>query len=184
MDELRRSQVAIVAKQFKGQAVSNELLEKFCQSNKIEPMILKGELSDYTAQMEHDEMIQRLLPKLLATLQKYQYVPEYAPEAERKALNKANNDLRIELAELIEEQAIPYRFVSIIGDELGNDIGQMIKSAGTTIFNKTLEVMIHIAREKFGEEFNTKHSRDYAQKIYDDADNKAKEEEKPVDNEG
>lgn len=180
MDELRRSQVALVAKNFKGQAVSNEVLEEYCKRNKIDPMVTKGQLSDYVAQMEHDEMIIRLLPRLLEALQEYKYVPEYASEAERKALNKANDDLRVKMAELIEEEAIPYRFVSLVGDELGNDIGQLIKSAGTTIFNKTLDVMIHLAREHFGEEFNSKHARDYAQKIYDDAQKK-KTENKEVD---
>lgn len=179
MNELRREQIATTVAEFKGKAVTNEQLEAFCEHYKIVPMITAGELSDYTAQVEHDEMIGRLLPKLLSALQKFKYEPEYASESERKAVREGNEELRIELAKIIEDEAIPYRFVSLVGDQLGSEIGQLIKSAGTTIFNKALEVMLHLSAKHFGTEFNTMHVRDYAQKVYDDAE---KKDETPVDN--
>ena len=159
MDEKRRGEVRKIVDHFKGKAITQNVIVEFCNRNKIEPITV-GELSDY---------------KELCNLQ---YQPEFADQKIRKDIKEKNDEVRVNITKLMEEHAIPYRLVNSLGEELGNFVGGKIATAGQTAFNKALEVMLLLAKDKFGEEFNMKHVADYAQKIYDEA---GKREKKTLD---
>lgn len=168
MDEKRREEVRRIVDRFKGKAISQNVIEEFCNLHKIEPVTV-GELSDYIYQVEHDEKVGTLFPLILKELCNLRYQPEFADQKVRKEINERNDEVRVNITKLLEEHAIPYRLVNSLGEELGNFVGGKIASAGQTAFNKALEVMLLLAKDKFGEEFNMKHVADYAQKIYDEA---------------
>lgn len=174
MTEPQRAEIRNIVDHFRGQKVAQEVLSQYCERMHFEPIVV-GDLADYTYQVEHDERVNELFPKILAELQRIKYVPEFADEKVRKAIREENDLVRVSVTQLMEEHAIPYRIVNTLGSELGNIVGQTIEMAGTTAFNKALDVMLHIAREKFGGEFNMKHAADYAKEIYDAA---AKEKKK------
>lgn len=139
-------------------------------SGKLEPFS-PGFYEDYLVQIEHDELIVKTFKEVLAEVQNLQYIPELAPAEVREAGRKNNEEVRIKVAQIFEENAIRYRLVDTLGKELASIIGQTIEMAGTSVFNKAIGVLLHIAKEKFEGEFNVKHARDYAIKIYGDAGN-------------
>lgn len=169
MDEKRRAEVRKIVDHFKGKALTQNTIVEFCNRNKIEPITV-GELSDYTYQVEHDEKVGVMFPLILKELCNLQYQPEFADQKVRKDIKEKNDEVRVNITKLMEQHAIPYRLVNSLGEELGNFVGGKIATAGQTAFNKALEVMLLLAKDKFGEEFNMKHVADYAQKIYDDAE--------------
>lgn len=162
MDEQRRELIGRVVAHFRGKAVTQNVLQEYCNLNKIEPAILLGDYQDFLYQVEHDEKVLKLYPLILAELQKLRYAPEFSTEKERKEIREGNDEVRVNIVKLFEENAIAYRTVDTLGQELGRDIGQTVISAGQTAFNKALEVLLLIAREKFEGEFNMKHAADFA----------------------
>lgn len=177
MDEKRREEVARIVAHFRGKAVTQNALTEWCNRNKIEP-IVAGDLEDYTYQVEHDEKVEKLYPLILSEVQKLRYAPEFAPEKLRKEIKTGNDEVRVNITKLFEQHAISYRTVDTLGQELGREVGQTIASAGQTAFNKALEVLLLIARDKFGGEFNMKHAADYAEEHYA---KKRKEIDKPAE---
>lgn len=168
MDEARRAEIRRIVDHFKGKPVTQKVIEEFCNRSKITP-ITEGELKDYIYQVEHDEKVSTLFPLILAELQKLKYKPEFASEADRKKIDEENDEVRVNITKLYEEYAIEYRLVNTVGEELGNFVGGKIALAGQTAFNKALDVMLHIAKEKFGGEFNMKHAAEYAKEVYEKA---------------
>lgn len=174
MTEQRRAEVRMIVDNFRGQKVAQEVIDAYCQRLGFEALMV-SDLKDYTYQVESDEMVAVLFPKILVEVQKIAYIPEFADEKVRKQIRETNDEVRVNITKLMESHAIPYRIVSTLGAELGNIVGQSIEMAGTTAFNKALDVMLHIAREKFGGEFNMKHAADYAQDVFDKAKGKSNE---------
>lgn len=164
MNGPRRAEVRVIVDQFRGRKPEYEEIEQFCKRLKMEP-VTPGELDDYTAQLEHDEVVSSLFPKILSELQKLRYEPEFAPEAERKAAREANDEVRVSITKLFEQHALSYRLVDGVANELGQMVGQTIAMAGTTAFNKALDVLLHLARERFGADFNMKHAADYVVEV-------------------
>ena len=165
MSEQRREEISKIVAHFRGKAINQNVLLEFCNLNKIEPIVL-GDYQDFLYQIEHDEKVMSLYPLILAELQKLRYAPEFSTEKERKEIHKGNDDVRISITKLFEQNAIAYRTVDTLGQELGREIGQTVASAGTTAFNKALEVLLLIAKDKFGGEFNMKHAADFAEEHY------------------
>jgi len=171
MDEKRRGEIRRIVDHFRGKAINQNVIEEFCNRNKIEPVTL-GDYKDFLYQVEHDEKVSVLFPLILAELQKLQYQPEFADQKVRKEIAEKNDEVRVNITKLMEEHAIPYRLVNVIGEELGNLVGGKIASAGTTAFNKALEVMLLMAKERFGDEFNMKHVAEYAKEKFAKKDTK------------
>ena len=165
MDDTRREQIEKLVERFEGTAITQDAINEFCNINKIEPPVTKGELSDYKKQVTQDKIVAKLFPEILAELTKLQYIPEFASRKVRKEMAQKNDEVRVNITKLFEENAIKYRFVSNLSEELGNLVGNTVSSAGTTAFNKALAVMIHITNEKFGGDFNMKHARDYSAEV-------------------
>lgn len=161
----RREQIERLVKRFEGQAITQDAINEYCKVNGIDPVVPRGELLDYKEQVDHDKIVGGLFPKILAELQNLAYVPEFASEKVRKDIETKNDEVRVNITKLFEEEGIKYRYVSNLSEELGNMVGNAVTSAGTTAFNKALAVMLRIAQDKFGGEFTMKHARDYSEKI-------------------
>ena len=97
-----------------------------------------------------------------------QYVPEFESVKVREGIIKRNAEIEIELSEIIESNALKYNLVSLTTDEIGRALQGAITSAGNRIFNKATSVMMAIAQEHFGGEFNVEHARKY----YEDKEKK------------
>lgn len=165
MEETRRGEIAQIVAHFRNKPVNQNAINEYCNLNKLTPIML-GEYKDYVYQIEHDEKVSVLYPLILKELQNLRYVPEFAPEKERKESLEGNNTVRINITKLFEEHAISYRTVDTLGQELGRMTGGTIESAGSTAFNKALEVLLHLANKEFGGEFNMKHVADYALEVF------------------
>lgn len=161
----KRAQVRQIVDHFRGKPVTQNVLIEYCNLNKFEEITL-GDYKDYLYQVEHDEKVMTLYPLILAELQKLAYTPEFASEKERKAVTEGNDAVRVNITKLFEDNAVLYRTVDTLGQELGAIIGRTVAAAGQTAFNKALEVLMHMAREKFGSEFNMKHAADYAVEVF------------------
>lgn len=176
MPEEKRAEIKKIVDHFRGKPITQNALTEYCNINKFDNMVV-GEYKDYLYQVEHDEKVMALYPLILAEIQKLGYTPEFATEKEREAVRKGNDEVRVNITKLFEDHAILYRTVDTLGQELGAIIGGTVSSAGQTAFNKALEVLMHLAREKFGGEFNMSHARDYAIEVFAKKE-KEKSEEK------
>lgn len=163
---------AIVAR-FRNSPLTQDVLNEYCNLHKIEPVMV-GDFSDYKYQVEHDERMSKMYPLVLAEISKIRWIPEFAPVSVRKAAKEGNDMVRINIVKLFEEHEIPYRLVDTLGQEMGREVGQTITMAGTTAFNKALEVMLLVAQKEFGGEFNMKHAADYAIKVVEERKGKQK----------
>ena len=164
MNEQRRAEIRAIVDHFRGKPVNQNVLKEFCNLKKYEPIVL-SDLDDYTAQVEHDEVVGKLFPKILEQLQYLRYKPEFANERDRKEVEEQNDEIRVSITKLFEEHALPYRFVNNVAEDLGNFVGGKIAMAGTTAFNKSLEVLLHLAQAHFGGEFNMAHAAKYAEEV-------------------
>ena len=165
MNEKRREEVYDIVMRFKGKPVTVNAMKEFCDRNKISEVVSLGELQDHIAQVEHDAKLALMVPEILAELQKFIITPEFALVSDREAIMKTNNEIRINIAKLFERYEIDYGQVDTLGQNVGSMIGSFVSEAGTTIFNKGLEVLMHLAKEKFGGNFNAKHASDYAEDV-------------------
>ena len=168
MEESRRAEIRQIIDHFGGQTPHQKVLDEYCQRMKFEQLVV-SDFDDYKYQVEHDTMVSKMFPQILGALQKISYIPEFASESERKKLREQNDNVRVEVTKLLEEHAVPYRLVSTLTNELGRMVGQTIEMAGTTAFNKSLEVLLHLAHQRFGGDFNMKHAADYAIEVMEKA---------------
>ena len=83
MDEQRRAEIKRIVEHFRGKAISQNVLTEYCNLTKVEPIVV-GDYKDYLYQVEHDDKILALVPRILKELQAIQYVPEFASANERK----------------------------------------------------------------------------------------------------
>ncbi|MBW8034709.1 MAG: hypothetical protein FVQ79_03400 [Planctomycetes bacterium] len=177
MSEGKRAQISKIVDHFRSNKPSGRDLEKYCKQMRFE-FVTPNELEDYTVQVEHDEKVFSLFPLLIKEAQKLSYVPEFADEDTRKKLLEQNEEVRIAMAKLFEFHKITYRLVTTLGVELASIVGGAIEAGGTTVFNKALDVLLHVARDKFGGEFNTGHAAKYAEEVIQAAVDKNKNGEK------
>lgn len=179
MDDKRRAEIAQIVAHFRGKAVTQNVINEYCNLNKIDP-IVASEFEDYLVQVEHDEKVALIFKDILAELQNLRFVPEFASAKERLEAEKAGEEVSINIAKLFEREGIRYNFVSGTSEEIARALHGVVSSAGTRIFNKATSVLLAIAKERFGGEFNTKHSADFYEELYAKAD---KSEEKPAEKE-
>lgn len=163
MDDLRRAQIEKLVDHFEDRAITQKEIDEFCKNHSIEPVVVRGDLLDYREQVQLDRIVAKLFPKILLESTKLKYVPEFASEKVRKNIEKENDEVRINITKLIEDEGIKYRFVSHVTEELGGLVGNTISQAGTTAFNKAISVMLHLAEKHFGGEYTMKHAKEYAE---------------------
>jgi len=162
MDDQRREEIRMIVDRFRNLPYSDNLMKAYCNLKKIKP-ITENELSDYTYQVGHDEKMSILLPGMVNLLMKVRYVPMFAATEERKGIEKANGKIHTEICELIEEQAIPFLMLDKVGGNIARILDDFIVQAGNAIYNKAMyQVILPVMREKFGADFNSKHSKQYA----------------------
>jgi len=169
MDSERKGEIADIVNHFRGKPVTNEVLTEYCNRQKYEP-ITQGQYSDYLYQIENDEKMAKMLPIVLGYFVEYMtYVGEFGTEAEQKARLEGMNELRVKLVQLLEDNDIPYHWAQKLYEEFGSQMKQVMDSAGHVASVKATEVMLHIAREKFGEEIHMGHVAGYAKETFDKA---------------
>ena len=168
MNSIQREQVLRIVEHFSGKTVTQDTLDEFCNLHKFEKYSV-GQISDYEFQINHDKVIAVIFPLILAEVQKLRYVPEYDTVANIKAIEAQNEEVQIEIAKILEEHAIKYRFVVKMTEDLASLVGRTIEQSGTIIFNRASEVLRRIAHDKYGEEFNAKHARDYIIKVFEES---------------
>jgi hypothetical protein len=169
MNEKRRAEIKIIVDRFRGTAITQNAIDEFCNLNHVET-VMAGELSDWIAQVEYDEKIAFLFPLILKELQGIQYQNEFDTEVKRNAVKKLNDEVRVNIVKLLEEHAVEYRYVTKMTEELGGILNHVVTSAGTTAFNKSLEVLMYLARKEFGGEMTLKHARDFAADVFKKAE--------------
>lgn len=153
---------------FRGKPYNDTVIVEFCNLNKLEYIPSADDLGDLIYQQEHDEKMVVLFKAILAELQNLAYIPELAGKKERKALVDANDEVRVRITKLFEDHGVAFKMVDKVANELGGMVGRIIESAGTTAFNKTMDVLMHIAREKFNaKELTLTHVRDYAVEVFE-----------------
>lgn len=165
MDDKRRGEIKKIVERFRGEPLTENVLIEFCNINKIDPIPL-GEFEDFLFQYETDIKMVALLKEILAALQGVEYEPMFSTSAEQKRIQEKNEEVRIEVAKIIEKHAVAYIMLDKLGHTLGSIIGNVVESAGTTIWNKANMVLKHIAEAHFGGRFNSKHVADYAEEVY------------------
>lgn len=147
--------------------VTNEVLVEYCNKNKFEP-ITKGKLSDYTYQIDNDAKMASMLPRILALFAEHMhYVGEYDTEKEQQAEMNSRAELKVKLVKMLEEEEIPYHWAQKLMEEFGAQVKGIFDNAGQTASMKATEVMLHIAREKFGEEIHMGHVAGYAREVFE-----------------
>lgn len=171
MDDKRRGEIAQIVAHFRGKAVTQNVINEYCNLNKIDP-IVATEFEDYLVQVEHDEKVALIFKDILAELQNLRFVPEFATAKERKEAEEAGEQVSVNIAKLFEREGIRYNFVSGTSEEIARTLHGIVSSAGTRIFNKATSVLMALAKERFGAEFTTKHSADFYEALYAKAENK------------
>lgn len=167
-NEIPRAEMAQIVEHFKGKPRTDESIAEYCHLNKLSYIPTVGELEDLEYQVEHDTKMVVIFRGILAELQKLEYMPELSSKNERKRIAKNNDDVRIAITKLFEDGAISFRMVDKVANELGGIIGKIVETAGTTGFNKGMDVLMHLARKEFGDDFNLMHARDYAVKVFEE----------------
>lgn len=168
MTEQRRAEIRKIVDNFRGKPLNQKTLTAYCERMHMEVLTM-GDYTDFAVQVEHDNMVGKLFPQILAEVQKIQYIPEFASEKVRKELHDQNEEVEINITKLLEKHAVSYRLVSTLTDELAGIVGRTIESGGKRGFNKAMEVLMHLARTKFKGEMNMKHVADYAVEVFDKA---------------
>ena len=160
MDEIRREQVALFVEKFRDTAYTQEAIDEYAKLNGMDT-IVASELSDFIYQVKHDEIMVKLYPVLLNALVNTQYMPEFAPKKYRDNVKSVNSAINKELCVLIEEHAVDYRMVDIVCRELGATLNGLITTAGSTLTNRAVNVLMNLAHKHFGGTFNMKNVKQY-----------------------
>lgn len=150
-----------------GKPVTQNALDEFCNRHKIERCSVEN-IMEYRYQDKHDKNISELFPKILAELAKIKYPSEYGMKKDLKGVIDHNDAIRVNIVKLFEEHAISYNMMNAVTKELSGIVEHIIESAGNTVYAKANQVLERIAFDKFGERFNMKHSRDFAQQLYEE----------------
>lgn len=166
-EQIPRAEMAQIVEHFKGKPRTDDSIREYCNLNKLEYIPTAGELEDLEYQVEHDAKMVTLYKAILAELQNMEYMPELASGKERKRIAQTNENVRIEITKLFENAGVTFRMIDKVANELGGMTGKTIEQAGTTAFNKAMEVLHSIAKERFGGEFTMAHARDYALELYE-----------------
>jgi len=177
MDDTKRGEIGDIVAHFsemhRQKTLTQNVLDEYCHKQKFGEVPL-SEFGDYVAQVEHDARMEALYPRLYAELSKYRYMPEFISASERKRIAENNVQVNVAMARLFEDAAFPFSQMYNLGESIGQALSQIIVHATNTIYNKSLSVMLHVAREKFGAELTTKHVAEYALRVFQEAENKKK----------
>jgi hypothetical protein len=173
-EQIDIEKIALLVEHFKGQKPSAQDIEAKCVELGMNPVVPEI-LGDYTFQVEQDEKAIVLFNSIIGELSKLQYPKTFTTKALDKENDKINEEVSENIAKIIEENAVDYRFVSTRTDEMADMVSRAIKQAGTIIFNKMSATLRYMAFVKFGSEFNSLHAREYMKEAYENAEEKNKQ---------
>lgn len=160
--------------------VTQNALTEYCDRNGIpvEERPSVDELGDYIYQVDNDKRMTVAYKKILNALQALEYIPEFEEDKKRRELFEKNSDVSSEILKIFENAELPFILIDKVANELGGMTSRTIEGAGTAGFNKAMNVLTEIAREKFGGALTMAHVRDYVQALFDkaEANHKAKHE--------
>lgn len=165
--EKQFAEMAKIVEHFKGKPRTQNAIIEYCNLNKFEYIPTVEDLEDLEFQVEHDEKMVSMFKQILAELQKMEYVPMLLSKGEKKKLVDANDEVRVNITKIFENNGVSFKMIDKVANELGGMIAKTVESAGTTAFNKAMDVLMHIARAHFGGDFTMKHARDYAIEVFE-----------------
>lgn len=178
MDEQRREQIQKIVEHFGRKVPNATVLSEYCKRMKFENLV-PSDFTDYVAQLNHDEKMATIFPKIMEALQKLTYVPEFASAEYRKKLTQANDEVRVEIVKVLENEGLEYKFTEPTMQELAQTIGGTVSAAGKTAGNKAAEVLMHLALKHFdAKDLTMKHVADYAVEVFEKAEKEKKAQEK------
>lgn len=158
--------------QFKGVNATDKMVCDFCKRHKM-PMTDAGSVEDFIYQQEYDDRMNVVLPLVLKALAKLQYAGEYISETTRKQISEDNDDISREIAQILEDNGILYREMSLL-QSLAGDVAKLFSTAERRVSNMCATVLAEMAQEKLGDPLSIKVLADERAMI---ADRKAKKQE-------
>jgi len=183
MDDTRKKEVKDIVLHFKDSkiGVSESLITEYCNLKKIEPLT-PGQLSDATYQYTNDEVMRTLLPKMLALfVENMNYVGEFDAESAHTKESESRRDIKIAMVQLLEEYEVPYHWAQKLLDEFGAMVQGVFASAGQTATNKATEVLLHLAREKFGGEIHMGNVASYTRELFQKVEKEREATKEPTE---
>lgn len=151
--------------------VTDNILLEYCNLNKFEPIILE-QYNDYKFQMEHDKLVgEKIFPEILNEIMKLKYIGTFISKIERKKLEENNEEVRVNIAKILENNNFLHRMIMSTMPSLARLIGQSVEQGGTTAWNKGREMLNHLARTHFGDELNMGHVKQYVIDMFEEKTN-------------
>ena len=167
--ELQNNDRKTLVAQFRGVKMTDKMVADFCTRYKI-PLTSAGNIEDFIYQQEYDERMEIVLPLILQALAKLQYAGEYISDLKRKDISDDNDDISREIAQILEDNGILYREMSLL-KSLAGDVAQLFSTAERRVGNMCATVLAEMAQEKLGTPLTIKVLADERAMI---ADRKAK----------
>lgn len=152
--QLENNDRKALAIQFKGVKANDKMVADFCTRHKI-PLTDAGSVEDFIYQQEYDDRLNVVLPLVLKALAKLQYAGEYISKLKRKEIGDANDEISREIAQILEDNGILYREVSLL-QSLAGDVAQLFATAERRVSNMCATVLAEMAVEKLGDPLSIK----------------------------
>jgi hypothetical protein len=161
MEPEQRKKIGEMLKSFKGNLVTNELLEAYCKRHGITPVLVMSQYEDYLFQYDHDERFTNVMPLLLEALSKLQQPPEFCSQEEHKAVVMNNNEVELRLAMILEENGILWSEATTLIGNFGILVSSAIERAKNSVKNMGEATMLHITEAQLGKPLTLKAAADY-----------------------
>lgn len=182
MDWEREQQKALVADYFKDKAINAKLIEEFCQNRGIDPVFTPNEVEDILVQTDTDRITGELMPLIAGKLAEIQYYPDFVSKERTQEIKDNNDRVHVEVCQLLESRNIPVHLFDTVVDTIQQAFDTTLSQAKNALNNKLTQALLHIAREKFGEEVNIGVIAKYAEDVIN-KHHEEKAEATPVDEE-
>lgn len=148
--ELNNNDRKNLVSQFRGMKmkITDKMVVDFCTRLKI-PLTDAGGVEDFIYQQEYDERMDTVLPLVLQALAKLKYAGEYISDTKRKQIANDNDDISREIAQILEDNGVLYRELSLL-QSLAGDVAQLFANAERRASNMCATVLAEMAQEKLG----------------------------------
>lgn len=152
---MKHIEIKKIIAHFKDKPVNSNVLREYCNLNHFE-LITQSMYEDYLFQQEHDERVQEALPFIFSELTKFQYIPTFISNDERRVMNEANADIEWKISKVLEDKDILYREIDLICKNLATAFQAIMENAGRRANNMCAVVLSTVAKEKFGDPLKLK----------------------------
>lgn len=153
MTDQRKIEIMMIIGHFRNVRLplSNEVIQEFCNLNKISETVSAVDLKDYIFQAEMDEKIAKMLPEILEVLKtRIHWIPLFQTDAAHK--NQADQEsLAIaDLMDIAAREEIPYYYIESVIENMSNPLKAFFQTAATVAKNRSTRTFEGISKEKFG----------------------------------